>query len=288
MQWNSTIREVKGCIGRKFNIPSDLLRLDHCSKPLEDSVEIHSLTAHEILVLNVQRHDIGLLGGVKRNHSCFKCPICSRVFQKYESALSHERQCRYSDSSVGFNALTDLIKEQSDGNDKLSPHNDDMEVASMASQESLPQELTLEKKSERNADTGLPFTDAHAAQEGSLSELETVVGQLVHETGESDVRDVIETAIDDEVITGHMVITRNLMDDIRFRQVCLDHGLSNRAATDVIHFIKTSESDLSTLRHPRTVMRKIMKSHGMRQKWETRAVQMTGERRSDLSVTIGH
>ena len=288
MKWNSTIGEVKECIGRKFDIPSRLLRLDHCSKLLEDSVEIHTLTAHEVLVLNVQRHGVGLLGGVKRSGTSFKCKKCSRMFEKYDSAMSHERQCTSFESSMGWDAITallnqqsdgtPLLSQQSDGNDIVYQHTVDVEEDSLSFQESFTPDVTiLEKsKSQQNTDIGLPLTGAHESQEEHLSKLQTVLGELIQETGGSDVRDLIQEAIDDEVITDHIVVTKNLMDDIRFRQVCLDHGLTNRAARDLISFIKTSESDLSTLRHPRTVMRKISKSYGNRQKWETRTIEMTG------------
>ena len=113
---------------------------------------------------------------------------------------------------------------------------------------------------------------ASAASEG-VSGIRGLVRELNLKYQTCNVANYAESVIDKPGQNSHEeLVSNSMMDDVRFADLCFEHGFTDTQSNSIVSFIKNALSDLSRLRQPRAVMVQCEEMFGKCHQWMSEAL----------------
>ena len=234
----------------------------------------HSITyaSDGMLHVMLQRTDALGLGGMKRKIQPidFQCSRCSRSFQSDAILKNHKRQCKKPMVQYCASLLQDMRNTEraesldsrfnSESHDPITREHvneDDITVLSQDSDEDIDSNRTLITKAPKGKDfwsdlyEGLNSTD-----------------------GKADYTYMLEKACENKYKQS-VPISNQLRDDLEFTALALEHNFTRRTSSAVLSFMSHAQTDLNSVSHPDSTMRKVKRIWGGSETWQTKEIHLT-------------
>ena len=285
----ATFLDLKTLINDKVGISSSVQILSMKGGGLVKDDE-HAITYafDGILHVTMQRTDAIWPGGMKRKPESGKheCPKCRGIFNTKEIVQNHLRQCKRKKATYAAGLLQSLVDGDTakSSTTNYSTRLEDPSVSALSSNTSLNTRFDDMNAHEDMLDVEVPVTEVreeninstHTAMmispEGK-GEWNALYDDLIIENGQADFSHIFQKAVDSK-LTNNLPVTSELMDDLEFANVAKTQCFTRQQSSSVLNFIRTSKTDLSSLCHPDSTMRKVQRMWGGTEKWEKKEIPL--------------
>ena len=273
----ATFLDLKTLINDKVGISSSVQILSMKGGGLVKDYE-HTITYafDGILHVTMQRTDAIWPGGMKRKLESGKheCPQCRRIFHSKDIFLNHLRQCKRKKPTYASGLLQSLVDGDTakSSTTNYSTRLEDPPVSALSSNTSLNTRFDDMNLHGEMLDVEVPGDEVHEDNINSThtslmispegkGEWNALYDDLIIENGQADFSHIFQKAVDSK-LTSNLPVTSELMDDLEFANVAKTQCFTRQQSSSVLNFIRTSKTDLSSLCHPDSTMRKVQRMWG--------------------------
>ena len=285
----ATFLDLKTLINDKVGISSSVQILSMKGGGLVKDYE-HTITYafDGILHVTMQRTDAIWPGGMKRKLESGKheCPQCRRIFHSKDIFLNHLRQCKRKKPTYASGLLQSLVDGDTakSSTTNYSTRLEDPPVSALSSNTSLNTRFDDMNLHGEMLDVEVPGDEVHEDNINSThtslmispegkGEWNALYDDLIIENGQADFSHIFQKAVDSK-LTSNLPVTSELMDDLEFANVAKTQCFTRQQSSSVLNFIRTSKTDLSSLCHPDSAMRKVQRMWGGTEKWEKKEISL--------------
>ena len=274
----STVYDLKTEIEDKIGLPRWLLILyTQMGKALEDAEYLYMYTYNGVVHVFVKRTDTAPRGGVKVKRSRGNdsaCSKCGRVFMNTSALQQHWSRCTIPTVSISASLLQGFATND---NDLSQDHEDNDENADNMHNDT-PTPL-VDDWLHDYADIPLDLSETRIEWDAEEVHWNHAVEILSQGQPLARYEQVISEACDGKT---DLLVTNQLMDNLNFAELASKWGFTRRENKDLIDFIKSAETDLSGLHHPRSTITRAKKMFGDVE-WQKERIELTDGKTMGLS-----